>query len=89
MTLSDPAALAIPLLALLVGLAAGWAHFASLRYVTGLLAAGRLSAVMLQMVRLALLAGLLVLFARNGAPTLLFGAAGILAGRYWVLRRTR
>jgi hypothetical protein len=57
--------------------------------VTGLLAAGRLSAVMLQMVRLALLAGLLVLFARNGAPTLLFGAAGILAGRYWVLRRTR
>ena len=77
------------LLAGLAGLGAGWLHFASLEWVANRIVEGRLSAVGIQLGRLALLGGILFLFAQGGALVLLAGAAGILLGRSIVLRGAR
>ncbi|MBC57211.1 MAG: hypothetical protein CL814_09755 [Confluentimicrobium sp.] len=74
-------------LAALAGTLVGWLHFRSLRAVTERLVAGQLSAVALQMARIAALALFLYVCARFGAVPLLTGAAGIMAGRAIVLRR--
>lgn len=74
------------LVAALAGVAVGWAHFRSLRMVTERIVAGRLSAVALQLARLALLTLFFVLCARFGALPLVAAAAGVLAGRAAVLR---
>lgn len=81
--------LMLALLAFPAGVLAGWVHFTTLGRVAGLLAAGRFSAVALQVLRLALLGGFLWLCAWFGAAALLSGAAGIMAGRALVLRRAR
>lgn len=78
---------AIP--AALAGFALGWLHFASLSRVTDMLVAGRMSAVLLQLARLAVLAGFLILCARAGAWVLIAGAAGVLTARAFVLRGAR
>ena len=80
-----------PLLALLIGFAAGFAHFATLRRVTDLYLSGKSSAraAILQIARLAGLAVLLVALAKFGTAPLLAGALGILAARAMVLRRAR
>ena len=76
---------------LIAGLAGGTAHFALLRWNTALYLrpSGLSRAIVLQALRLALLAGVLVLLARQGALPLLLGALGVLAGRWIVLRRVR
>ncbi len=84
--------LGAPILAFLAGLAglgAGWLHFASLEWVANRIVEGRLSAVGVQLGRLVLLGGVLFLFAQGGALVLLAGAAGILLGRFIVLRGMR
>ncbi|NDW00133.1 ATP synthase subunit I [Salipiger sp. PrR002] len=90
MTLPDtPYALAA--LALCLGFALGWAHFASLRRVTDLyLESGPAwRALALQLGRLAVLAGVLVGLALLGALPLLAGTLGLLLARQMVLRRSR
>ncbi len=76
---------------LLAGLLAGAAHFVLLRWNTDLyMRPGRLGpAIALQGLRLALLAGVLVVLARLGALPLLLGALGVLGARRIVLRRVR
>jgi F1F0 ATPase subunit 2 len=78
-------------LGFVLGFAAGLVHFATLRQVTALyLGGGALPrALGLQLLRLALLAGVLVLLARLGAGPLLAGALGVLIARAMVLRRAR
>ncbi|MGP3698957.1 N-ATPase subunit AtpR [Rhodobacter sp. NSM] len=79
----------LALAALAAGAMAGWLHFRSLRIVSDRLLRGDLTAVTLQLARLGLLAGFLVLCSRGGALPLIAGAAGVLAGRAIVLRRER
>lgn len=79
--------LAWAVLAGLAGFAAGWLHFASLAQVTRLFLQGRLAAVWLQLARLALLAGVLFLCARGGAPMLIAAGTGLALARLLVLRR--
>jgi F1F0 ATPase subunit 2 len=76
---------------LAVGLALGLAHFASLRRVTALYLDGGspARAVALQLLRLALLAGLMLLLARLGAAPLIAGALGTILAREVILRRAR
>jgi hypothetical protein len=74
------------LLAAPAGAVMGWLHFRSLRAVTERLVAGRLSAVVLQMARLAALTLFLYLCARFGAVPLLAAAAGVMTGRTIALR---
>lgn len=85
----DLSDLIFTLLAALAGLGAGWLHFASLEWVANRIVEGRLSAVGIQLGRLLLLGGILFLFAQGGALILLAGAAGILLGRFIVLRGAR
>ncbi|MWD26144.1 hypothetical protein E0K89_001475 [Aquicoccus sp. SCR17] len=85
---AEPATLAAALAALPAGALAGWVHFASLRRVTSLLVAGRISGVALQVGRFALLGGVLWLFAQWHPVVLLAGSAGIMAGRACALRRS-
>lgn len=78
----------------LAGLAAGFllgtAHFGSLWWNAAWFAEGRpLPALLLQLGRLALLAGGFVLLARFGALPLLAGTAGLLCARKLVLHRAR
>lgn len=81
-------ALLVPLAAL-AGFGAGWLHFRSLEQVARRLAEGRLSAVALQIARLALLGFSLFLLAKAGAAPLLAGAAGLMLARARVLRGAR
>ena len=76
---------------LIVGLVGGTAHFVLLRWNTDLYLRprGLGRAIALQGLRLALLAAVLVLLARQGALPLLLGALGVLAARWIVLRRVR
>jgi len=76
-------------LGLTVGLAAGTAYFASLWWNTQLYLAGRrvVLALVLQMLRLALLLAALAGLALFGALALLMGAGGVLMARALVLRR--
>ena len=76
--------------ALVAGVALGVAHFASLRRVTEFFAEGRaLAAAGLQALRLLVLGAALVGAAWLGAWPLLAAMAGILLGRWAVLRRER
>ncbi len=72
---------------LIVGLAAGAWHFASLRWNGRLLASGRaVAACVLQLARFALTTALLLALARVGALALLAGLAGLLIARHRVVR---
>ncbi len=77
------------ILAGLVGTAVGWGHFASLVFVTDLLVAGRMAGLFLQLGRFAVLGAFLWLCALAGWTVLIAGAAGIMAGRFIVLKRAR
>ena len=83
--------LALTLLGFALGIALGLAHFASLRRVTAMYLSGGspVRAVLLQLARLALLGGVLLLFAQLGAAPLLASALGVLIAREAVLRRAR
>jgi asparagine N-glycosylation enzyme membrane subunit Stt3 len=83
--------LALPLaLTLAGGIAVGLLFFHSLRWVTsGYLQGQALRAAILQAARLALLVGAMVLLVRLGALVLLVFAAGLVAARWWVVRRER
>jgi F1F0 ATPase subunit 2 len=72
-----------------VGMLAGAVHVALLRRNTQMYlhSSGVGKAVALQMLRLALLGGVLWVLAEHGAPALLAGAAGVLAARQLILRR--
>ncbi|MCA8883460.1 MAG: hypothetical protein KDA50_06905 [Rhodobacteraceae bacterium] len=83
----DPQTVLLMLLAAPVGGLAGWLHFATLARVADLFVAGRLSAVGLQLARLAVLGAFLWLCSRGGAAVLIAGAAGVLAGRAIVMRK--
>lgn len=78
----------IAIIAALVGFLAGCLHFWSLRLVTDRLVAGQMSAVALQMARLAGLALFLYICTRFGAWALLGAGVGVLGGRAVVLRAT-
>ncbi|HEY1411505.1 MAG TPA: ATP synthase subunit I [Rhodopila sp.] len=71
-----------------LGLLAGTLHFALLRWNTSLYARpGRISVgAALQVARIGVLAGLLVVVARQGALPLLLMALGVLAARPVVMR---
>ncbi len=84
-TAFSPAWFALGLAGLVVGFGAGLLHFRSLHAVARRFVAGDWTAALLQVARLALLGGLLFLFARLGAQVLLAGAAGILLARRRVL----
>ena len=73
-----------------IGVLAGWAHFALLRWNAGLYLrpAGLGWAIGLQLLRLVLLGAVLAMLAREGALPLLTGALGVLLARRLVLRRT-
>jgi hypothetical protein len=76
---------------LIAGLAVGATHFTLLRRNTDLYLRprGLGQAIALQGLRLALLAFVLVLLARQGALPLLLGALGVPVARSIVLRRVR
>ena len=74
-------------LGLAAGYVAGLVHFRTLKGVARRLAAGELSAVFLQLGRLAMLGGVLFLLALWGAQVLLPGAAGVFLARRRVLAR--
>jgi len=72
------------------GITAGLLHFLLLRWNTRLfVAGGALRAIGLQGLRLAALAGVLLLVARLGAMPLLLTALGVMIARQIVVRRTR
>ena len=77
---------AMTLLAALVGLGAGWLHFASLRALAPQIIGGERRAIFLQVARLLVLGFLLFLAAKAGAFPLLAAAGGILIARAFVLR---
>lgn len=81
----SPAWIVSAFVGLAIGYVAGLAHFRTLKGVARRLAAGEMSAVFLQLGRLALLGGLLFLLALWGAQVLLPGAAGVLLARRRVL----
>lgn len=76
-------------LAAVAGAVAGTVFFASLAPVARMLAAGRIEAVGLQVLRFVALGLVLWLMARGGAAVLLSGAAGVMAGRALVMRGTK
>jgi hypothetical protein len=84
----SPMWIAAALAALAIGYGAGIVHFRTLKSVARRFVAGDLTAVALQIARLAALGLLLYLFARLGAHVLIAGAAGILLARRRVLSRT-
>lgn len=73
----------------LAGVGMGWLHFRGLRRVAEGLVAGQMRAVLLQVGRLALLGLFLFACAQFGPLTLIMAAAGVLAGRAFVLRQSR
>lgn len=74
---------------LAIGLVAGALHVALLRRNAAmyLRPGGIAPALALQMLRLGLLAAVLVLLARQGAPALLAGALGVVVARWIVVQR--
>lgn len=73
-----------------IGLALGYAHFATLRLNTRLYLQHAVAAAAgLQLLRLAVSVTALALCARAGALALLLAFAGLLAARTWLLRRQR
>ncbi|MAS05497.1 MAG: hypothetical protein CL534_12545 [Ahrensia sp.] len=84
----SPAWFASIVIALAVGFAAGLFHFRSLKGVARRLANGDLTAIALQLGRLALLGAILFGMALFGAQALLAGAAGVLFARRRVLARS-
>lgn len=83
----DTQTVLLALLALPAGAVAGWLHFSSLSRVADMFVAGKMSAIGLQLLRFALLGAFLWLCTQGGAPVLIAGAAGVLAGRAYVLRK--
>jgi N-ATPase, AtpR subunit len=79
----------IALIPLLAGIVVGWLHFTSLRAVSRLLVEGRLSAIVLQVARLAASGLFLYACARFGALQLAAGLAGMMVGRAIALRSAR
>lgn len=72
-----------------VGVAAGFVHFTALRWNVSLFERGATpKAILLLLTRFAILAAALVGLAKLGALPLLAGAAGLLAARQVVLRRS-
>ena len=86
LTLVDMARMVMVLAA---GYLAGLVHFSTLETVARRIVGGQLSAVALQIGRLAALGLFLFLLARLGAAELLAGGAGILLARSRVLARVR
>lgn len=84
--MSGGAPLLLALFAALAGTVAGWLHFLSLRSLAERIVGGNLRAVALQLLRLGGMTGFLVIAAQGGALVLLGAAAGVLAGRWLVLR---
>lgn len=76
----------LTLLAAVIGLGAGWLHFASLRALAPQIIGGERRAIFLQLARFLVLGFLLFLAARAGAFPLLAAAAGILIARALVMR---
>jgi len=76
-------------IAALAGYAVGWLHFRSLQGVAERMIAGDLTAVALQLARLAGVATFLYLCSRWGAQALLPAAAGLFVGRANVLAQAR
>ncbi len=73
-----------------LGLAVGVFHFASLKQVTALYLGGSpVRAIALQLLRLAVLAGLMVALVLLDIPAFAAGALGVIVGREIVLRRVR
>lgn len=87
MTAPEPIAIVFAFLAAFAGFGAGWLHFASLRHVSRMIVEGRMAGVGLQILRFTILAALFWLFVQGGALVLIAGAAGVLAGRVFVMRR--
>ncbi len=85
---SFPIALQMPL-AVLAGYAAGLLHFRSLAVIADRMLDGRLSAVGLQLARLAALGLFLYLCAIAGAAVLIGAAVGVMLGRARALRGVR
>ncbi|SEQ59808.1 ATP synthase subunit I [Thalassovita taeanensis] len=79
----------LALAALPVGYLAGVVHFRTLDVVAHRLVSGDMTAVFLQVARLAVLGGLLWVFAMFGASALIAGAGGVLLARGRVLARCR
>ncbi|MCP1335071.1 N-ATPase subunit AtpR [Futiania mangrovi] len=79
----------LTLLAGVAGFAAGWLHFRTLLPLTERILERDWRAVGLQVLRLALLAGFLVLCAQAGLFPLLAAAAGVFAARAMVIRKVR
>jgi hypothetical protein len=77
------------LVALAAGYCAGLLHFRTLAWVAERLVAGRLSAVGLQVARMAALTIFLWLCALAGDAVLIAGAAGVMLGRTRALRGVR
>ena len=75
----------LPLVTFAVGYIAGMVHFRSLEAIVHRLVAGELTAVFLQIGRLAALGVVLWLFALLGAPELIAGACGVLFARARVI----
>lgn len=84
--MSSAASLPIVLAAALAGTGAGWLHFYSLRLLADRIVAGAPRALALQCLRLAVMAGFLILTAQAGAFALLAAAAGVFVGRWVVIR---
>jgi hypothetical protein len=79
----------LALLALAAGYPVGLLFFGSLQRVARAMAAGRMSAVLWQGLRMALLAAVLWAFARMGALMLLAVVAGMMVARQRVLARAQ
>ncbi len=73
------------------GVGVGWFYFRAMWWSVGRLAGGTptRAALVAIVVRFALLAAVLTLVSREGAAPLLAMAAGIIAGRFVVLRQVR
>jgi hypothetical protein len=84
----SPAWFASIVIGLAIGFAAGLLHFRSLKSVARRLANGDLTAILLQLGRLALLGAVLFLMALFGAQALLAGAAGVFFARRRVLAQS-
>jgi len=83
-----PLVIQVPVAAL-AGYGIGTVHFRSLARVADMMLAGRMIAVVLQLARLAVLAGFLILAALAGPGPLIAAAAGVLVARARVLKAAR
>lgn len=83
-----PVALRV-LVAAVAGYGVGTLHFRLLAQVARMMLAGRMVAVALQLARLAVLAGFLILAAKIGTAVLIAAAVGVLVARARVLKGAR